>query len=156
VNSQLMEVWLRLTADAVKGAEEARKALGALAEAPLSPEGLSRWAAAWLPSGKLGGTAADPGELRALVEEWWKALGVVPRGLFLDLLARYETLRTRLEEAEEAVKNLRELLQAKGQETEAKHALQGWEELTRKALDLQEQWFRTWMESFSPRPSKKV
>lgn len=153
MDSKLIESWLRLTADALKGAEEARKALESLAQAPPSPDALSRWAAAWLPADVTAGGATDaPQELARLVERWWQTLGVVPRYQYLELLAKYEELKGRLEQAESTVRNLRELLARRGDSPEVREVLDGWEEGTRRALDAQAEWARTWLEGVFGNP----
>jgi hypothetical protein len=142
MDAKVLEDWLRLTADALKGAEQARKALDALGSTPLTPEALSRWTRLWL--GEKSSQSPDPSALQDAVEEYWKALGVVPRHRYLELLDRYEELKARLEEAESTVKNLRELLAERGQEGAARGALDEWERLTRQALETQAEWARTW------------
>lgn len=146
MDPKLLESWLRLTADALRGAEEARKALEVLGTNPLTPEALAAWARAWMP--REAAAASGPGEMQALVEEYWKTLGVVPRQRYLELLERCEELKSRLEEAETTVKNLRELLAARGRSQEAAGAIGDWEEMTRKALETQAQWARSWTEGF--------
>ncbi len=153
MDSRLVEDWLRLTADALRGAEDARKAMEALGAGPLTPDGLAGWARAWMP--KQASAAPDPGDLQELVEEYWKALGVVPRQRHLELLEKYEELKARLEEAESTVKNLRELLASRGREQEAEGVIGEWEDLTRKALKAQTEWARTWTEGFLSGTEKK-
>ncbi|MBE0616523.1 MAG: hypothetical protein IH608_01165 [Proteobacteria bacterium] len=153
MDSRLVEAWLRLTADALRGTGDTRKALEALGANPLTPEGLAGWARAWMP--KEVSTAPDPGELQELIQGYWKALGVVPRQRHLELLERYEELKARLEETESTVKNLRELLGSKGREREAEGVLGEWEDLTQKALKAQAEWARTWTEGILSGSEKK-
>jgi hypothetical protein len=153
MDPKLVEQWLRLTADAFKGADEARKAFDALGKAPLSPEAFAKWVAAWLPGTPTRGETPDFGEFQKLVEEGWNTLGVVPRYRHLELLKRYEELKTRLEEAETTVRNLREILAETGREQEAAEVLDRWEEVTRKALDVQAEWAQTWTEGLFGKPS---
>lgn len=76
---------------------------------------------------------------------------MVPRYQYLELLGRYEELKGRLEEAEDTVRNLRELLARRGDVREIQNALDGWEEGTRRALDAQAAWARSWLEGvFGP------
>ncbi len=145
MDPKLVEDWLRLTADALKGTEDARRAFESLGRGPISPDLLSRWAAAWLPHRPLGG--GDPEQLQKVVEEWWEALGVVPRHRYLELLKKHEELRDRLEEAEATVKNLRKLLREGGHEPEARKVLDEWEETTKKTLESQAEWARRWTEA---------
>jgi hypothetical protein len=153
VDPKLLESWLRLTADALRGTEEARKALEALGANPLTPEALAAWARAWMPREAAGAPGA--GDIQALVEEYWKTLGVVPRQRYLELLERCEELKSRLQEAEKTVKNLRELLAARGRSQEAEGAIGDWEELTRKALQTQAEWAQSWTEGFFSSPDRR-
>jgi hypothetical protein len=155
MDPKLLEDWLRMTTDAFKGAEGARKAFEALAKNPLSPESLAAWAAVWMPKRMASDEAPDFEELQRLVEQGWNAMGVVPRYRYVELLGKYEELKARLEEAEATVRNLREILAEQGREQEASEVLDSWEKLTRKALDVQSEWARTWTEGVFGRTSKK-
>jgi hypothetical protein len=146
-----LEAWLRLSADAVRGTEQAREAMKLLGQGPLSPDAMVAWMQAWMP--EVGGTAsAKPVELQParefqdMVEQWWTGLGVVPRSRYLEVVRRSEELRARLEEAEETVKRLRELLAEGGHDAEATEALDTWGTITRNALDAQADWARMWTE----------
>jgi len=156
MDPKVLEDWLRMAADAVRGAEGARKAFDALGKSPLSPDSLARWAAVWMPQSAGAGKAPDFEELQRLVEQGWKAMGVVPRYLYVELLEKYEELKARLEEADATVRNLREILAERGHEQEASKVLDSWEEMTRKALDVQTEWARTWTEGVFGKPSKKT
>jgi len=154
MDAKVLEDWLRLTADALRGAEQARKALDALGAAPLTPEALTRWTRLWMGEGS--SPAPEPAQVQEVLEEYWKALGVVPRRQYLELLDRYEELKVRLEEAESTVKNLRALLAQRGQESQARGVLEEWEKLTRAALETQAEWARSWAgKAFAPPEEKK-
>ena len=149
MDPKLLEAWLRLTADALKGTEEARKTLETLGVTPPSREALARWAAAWLPQYGERREPPQGGELQEIAEQWWKALGVVPRHRYLELLERYEELRVRLEEAEKTIRNLRDVLARRGSDSEAgSELLDQWEETTRKVLEAQSEWAKSWAEGF--------
>ncbi|GAB4260361.1 MAG: hypothetical protein Kow0092_09160 [Deferrisomatales bacterium] len=154
MDPKLIEAWLRLTAEAFKGAEEARKALGALAQTSPKPEDLSRWLAPWLPAPPQR-EAPKPSDLQEVMEQWWKTMGVVPRYRYVELLRKYEELKGRLEAAEETVKNLREVLSQQGREGEARGILDRWEASTRQALESQAELARSWMEEFLGVTDKK-
>lgn len=137
-----MERWLRLMADALRGAGQAQEAVRALAGGPLSPEALARWSSLWLGSPESEGRDAQ--ELKDWVESSWKNLGVVPRYQYLELLERHEELKAKLEQAEATVKNLRELLAERGPNREAQGVLDQWEDVARKTLEAQAEWARAW------------
>ena len=126
--------------------------MDALGQIPLSMEALTRWASMWAP--QKTPHLADAEQLKDLVEEWWKACGVVPRHRYMEVLKRYEELKARLEEAETTVRNLRALLKEKGREQEVKGALDQWEETTRKALETQSDWARAWAETIFGKDSE--
>lgn len=154
MDAKVLEDWLRLTADALRGTEQARKALEALGSNPLTPEALTRWTRLWMGGGSA--PPPEPSQLQEVLEEYWKALGVVPRHQYLELLDRYEELKARLEEAESTVKNLRALLGQRGQENEVTGVLEEWERLTRAALETQAEWARSWAgKAFAPPEEKK-
>jgi hypothetical protein len=160
VDPKLLETWLRLTADAVKGTEDARKALSFLGANSQSPDLLARWMALWMPhaqeAGGGGEGKAPVQELQSLMEEWWKAIGAVPRYRYLDLLEKHHELARRLEQAEETIRRLKMLLSKKGAEKEAAGVVEAWEEITRKALEAQAEWARSWTEGLSgPKPDEK-
>lgn len=152
MDAKQLEAWLRLSADAVRGAGQAKEAMQLLGQGPLSSDAMAAWMQAWMP--QAGGTsgAAMPvesppvQEFQGMVEEWWTGLGVVPRSRYLEAVRLCEELRTRLEEAEQTVKHLRELLAAGGHDAEATEALNTWDTITRKALDAQAEWARMFTE----------
>jgi hypothetical protein len=146
MDAKTLEIWLRLAADALKGGDQAQKAMEALAKNPLSADAVAQWWAAWMPKTAGGTEPEEARQFQQLVEDSWKAMGVVPRHRYLELLEKYEQLKARLEEAEHTVRNLRELLGAKGREKEARGVLDSWEEMTKKALETQEEWVRTFVE----------
>ncbi len=147
-----LEAWLRLSADAVRGAGQAKEAMQLLGQGPLSPDAMAAWMQAWMPQAGGATGAAKPvesppvQEFQGMVEEWWTGLGVVPRSRYLEAVHRCEELRTRLEEAEQTVKHLRELLAAGGHDAEATEVLDTWDAITRKALDAQAEWSRMFTE----------
>jgi hypothetical protein len=147
MDARLLEMWLRLTADAVRGADDARRALQALSQGPLSGDAFSRWLQQWQPGGSFGspGEAVGAGEeLKAIAEEWWKAMGVVPRYRYTELLEHYEQLKTKLQEAEETISRLKRLIRQEGREAEASAVLEAWEKVTQETLRMQEEWVRLW------------
>lgn len=153
-DAKMLEAWLRLSADAVRGTEQAREAMRMLGIQSPDAGGLQEWIVRWFPTssvaggGRTAGVAADPQELLSMAQEWWQGLGVVPRHQYTEALRRCEELTRRLEEAEKTIARLRQLAAAdRDAETgEAiKGALDSWQELTRKALEAQAEWARTWV-----------
>jgi len=93
-----MESWLRMTADAVHGADQAQRAIKALSENPMSPAALSGWLSAWMP--EASGIGRRPtevvGEFKEMLEQWWSMIGAVPLQQYQDLRARHDELTRRL------------------------------------------------------------
>jgi len=147
MDARLTELWLRLSADAVRGTSDAQRALRSLGEGPLSPDALSSWMGAFMPAA--GGGRAEPppatADLQQLAEQWWRVMGVVPRYRYDELLQRYHELRDRLEEAERTVRRLRGALPETPAEEVARGVLDSWERLTQQTLDAQAEWAQVWL-----------
>ena len=144
MDTKLVEQWLRMAADALRGTEQARKAFDALGATPPTADALERWWRLWFPAGEEAPAPPEPEQLREWVESWWENLGVVPKYRYMELLRRYEALKARLEEAEETVRNLRKILSEQGGSEEARSAVDRWAELTEEALKAQMEWARAW------------
>jgi hypothetical protein len=141
-----METWLILMAEAMRGTAEAQEAFKSLTTASSSPEELKQWLARFMPFA--GTTAATPELFEDWLEEWWKAMGVVPRSRYLELLERYEILRTRLEKADETIHKLRAML-GKDHEQDAQKILNLWDTMLQESLKAQAEWMRTWVSTTS-------
>jgi hypothetical protein len=154
MDTKQLEAWLRLSADAVRGVDQAREAMQLLGQGPVSPDAMASWMSIWMP--QMGATGPAPAprpvaspsveEFQDMVEQWWTGLGVVPRSRYMEAIRRCEELRARLEEADETVRHLRELLAEGGHEAEASGMLDTWESATRSALEAQAEWARMWTE----------
>lgn len=55
MDTRLVELWLRMTADALHGADDAQRALEALGTTPMSSRSLSAWVKLWFPEARFGG-----------------------------------------------------------------------------------------------------
>jgi hypothetical protein len=139
-----LRLWLRLLTQTMQG--------GGLntfrfATAWNSHELLNRWAECFLPKAEI----SRPDAVRGWIEDWWNLMGVVPRSLYLEQLERKEVLRTRLEEAEATIQQLRDMTGLKGQETQANEIANAWETsislwqtAIQTTLKAQNEWLRTW------------
>jgi len=156
-DAKLVEYWLRMTADAVRGADGAQRAVGALGEGPLSPASLEAWMKLWLPDrGQSAAalSAADVSEFHTMLEAWWQLLGVVPRYRYDEVSRHYEELKGRLKDSERTVRRLRRALGEGGAEAEAKTMLDTWETLTEQTLATQSQWTRQWLQGWGADPGE--
>jgi hypothetical protein len=140
-----METWLALMAEAMRGTAEAQEAFRSLTAASSSPEELKQWLARFMP---FASPTATPERFEDWLEEWWRAMGVVPRSRYLELLERYEILKTRLEKAEETIHKLRAML-GKDHEQDAQKILNMWDTMVQESLKAQAEWMRTWMATAS-------
>jgi hypothetical protein len=100
-DSGLPEAWMRLLSQALGGSAWARSVVRRVAEAPTPAEAAERLA------GFLGTSGLAPGEVEDWLETCWRALGVVPRARYLDLLERYDRQQAKLKAAEDTIRRLR-------------------------------------------------
>lgn len=152
MDARLVELWLRMTADALRGADDAQRALEALSSKPLTESSLASWMRLWLPEARSDPgrvTAADVSEFETLIESWWRLLGVVPRYRHDELQRHYDELRQRLEQAEGTIRRLRGTLSSTGHEAEAQAMLDAWERVTRQTLEAQSEWTKRWLDGWS-------
>jgi hypothetical protein len=159
MDARQVELWLRMTADAMRGADDAQRALGALSEGPLSPASLEAWMKLWLPQGKHSGGAGvsktEVSDFHTMLEDWWRLLGVVPQYRYDELNKRYEELKRRLEDAEKTAARLRRALGSEGGQAEAREMLDTWENLTEQTLAAQSEWARRWFEGWTTPPGSE-
>lgn len=155
MDAKLTEYWLRMAADAVRGTDDAQRAIGVLGEGPLSPASLEAWMKLWLPDRDRGAgaiSAADVSEFHTMLEAWWRVLGVVPRYRYDEVVRHYEELKGRLEDSERTVRRLRRALGEGGTEAEARTILDAWETLTEQTLATQSHWTRQWLQGWGAEP----
>jgi hypothetical protein len=137
-----MEMWLRLMSDSMRGAADAQEAMRTLGESPATPDNLARWMARFMPAES---TQSGESQLSGdWLEDTWRAMGVVPRYRYLELLERNELLRSRLEEAEKNIESLKKKLSADNvPDQEAQKILNLWENMLQETLNMQSEWMRT-------------
>lgn len=98
--STMMEAWLKLMADAMRGSSEAQDALKMLTGTSTTQDHLMRWMGQFMPTAMAGMGGPQTEMFGQWLEQWWKAMGVVPRYRYLEQLERNEDLRRKLEECE--------------------------------------------------------
>ncbi|MEM8556787.1 MAG: hypothetical protein AAGG50_02985 [Bacteroidota bacterium] len=119
------DAWQRLVAE---GAGEAAKAWVEIARG------------AALPSA--GDDADEPA-----TEQWYRAIGMVPRQRYLDLLDRCEQLRRKLEDAEARLERLHQSNASTAEVTEvATEMMASWQDAMRETFQAQ----AAWMKAFEP------
>jgi hypothetical protein len=139
VDPKAMEAWFRLVTEAMQGTQQAQQALRSLSEMPRTPDAVARWMTRFMPAA--AGTV-KPERFEEWLEGWYKMLGVVPRSRYLEALERAEQLRTRLEEAEHTIQQLRSMIGMRGQEEEARRVLNLWEQSVTETLQAHAAWMR--------------
>ena len=157
MDTRTVELWLRMTADALRGSDNAQRAIGTLGEGSLSPSSLEAWMKLWLPEGgQSGGTipAAEVSEFHTMLEDSWRLLGVVPRNRYDELNKHNEELRRRLEDSERTVRRLRRALGQGGEQAEAMSMLDTWENLTEQTLATQSEWARRGLQGWGAEPGE--
>ena len=156
MDARQTELWLRMTADAMRGADDAQRALDALSRAPLSPASLEAWMKLWLPrdqrSDPTGISRTEVFDFHTMLENWWQLLGVVPGYRYAELNTRYQELKERLEDSEKTVRRLQKTLGTEGGQAEARDMLDAWGEMTERTLATQAEWARRWMQGWTTEP----
>lgn len=148
INPKVMEAWVTLMAEAMRGTKDAQDAFRSLTEMPATSDNLESWLARFMPS---TARLAQPEAFETWLEEWWRMMGVVPRTRYLELLERCDTLQRRLEKAEETIQNLRSLLGSKAQQgEEARKIMDLWSAMLDETIKTQSEWMQSWMERSSP------
>lgn len=131
------EAWFHFFSEVMRGSAQAMEAWRSLLPGS-SPEDLAR-----LASGLTGSSGTGQGLAQDWMEDWWKAMGVVPRSRYLEVLERCETLNRRLEQAEATVSKLEKLLAA-GDQAKAREMLGAWQSLAQETLKTQADWMKAW------------
>jgi len=142
---KLAEQWFRLLADAARGSTQAREAMDAFSKVG-EPGDFSRWMTQFMPD---AGAAADA---PAAMERWWEMMGVVPRARYQKLLEHSEKMRAKLEEAEAAIQQLREMLAGLGQNEEAAFLAGSWESALREGAKSYSDWLEAWSRAMQQPP----
>lgn len=94
----LIEAWLALMAEAMRGSVKAQEAMKLLTGNIITTDYMHRWLGQFMPG--LAESSTQAKFFAEWLEEWWKTLGVVPRYRYLELLERNEELRRKLEACE--------------------------------------------------------
>ena len=142
-NTEIIEAWFTLMAEAMKGGQGAQEALRSLSKVT-DPADLSRWMTIFMP-GLASSAHQQAGVLEEWLEEWWRMMGVVPRARYLELLEKHDALRRQLEKAQETIRSMEEAFGHKGQqEAYAKNVLDLWSTMLDETLKAQAEWLKTW------------
>ena len=138
---KMLEAWFNLMSEAMHGSSDEQHLMKALSGSTNTSEETMRMMMRFMPPG-MG--PLQPEAFNEWMEEWWRMMGVVPRHRYLELLERYELLRTRLEESERTSRRLQSMIGEKRQE-EAQKVLDFWGSSLEETLKAQADWMRAWM-----------
>lgn len=140
---KLAEQWFRLLADAAHGTAQARAAMEAFSRVG-DPADFNRWMTQFMPG---AGAASDA---PTAMEQWWELMGVVPRARYQKLLEHAERLRSKLEEAEKTIEELRRMVAGSGQNEEAARLMKTWESAMREGVKSYTEWLDAWSRAMQP------
>lgn len=138
---KMLEAWFNLMSEAMRGSADAQHLMKTLSSSTTASEEALRMMMRFMPPGM---PPLQPEAFNEWMEEWWRMMGVVPRYRYLELLERYELLRTRLEESERTSRRLQSMIGEKRQE-EAQKVLDFWGSTLEETLKAQAEWMRAWM-----------
>ncbi len=142
--NRIMEAWLSMMTEAVRGNTDARAAVQAMTMAPMRPDEMLRLMTTFMPPG-IAPVQAEV--FNDWLEEYWKAMGVVPRYRYLELLERYERARERVEELERFTRSRTQLsssLERTGNDS-AERVLSMWGKVMEDSMKMQQEMLKTWM-----------
>lgn len=148
---KLMEAWFNLMSEAMRGSTDAQQVIRAMSNASSASDETMRMMTRFMPPG-IG--PIRPDAFNEWLEDWWRMMGVVPRYRYLELLERYELLRSRLEESEKTTRRLQSMIGEKRQE-EAQKMLDFWGTTLEETLKAQTEWMQAWMPT-APRQERSL
>lgn len=149
--NRVMEAWLSMMTEAVRGNSDAREAVRSMTMAPMRPDEMLRLMTTFMPPG------VAPVQVEMFndwLEEYWKAMGVVPRYRYLELLERYERARERVEELERHNRTRTQLSSSleRTSNENADRVLSMWGKVMEESMKMQQEMLKTWMTVSEDRP----
>jgi hypothetical protein len=151
ITPKMMEAWVTLMAEAMRGSSDAQDAMRLLTLNDTTQDNLMRWTSRFMPTAMTATAPAQSAVFGEWLEQWWKTMGVVPRYRYVELLERNEELRQRLDDCEKlqrrmtGMTGLNPLAAASSEETEKVVSL--WGSMIDDTLKMQSEWLRTMMPS---------
>lgn len=148
---KMMEAWVTLMAEAMRGSSDAQDAMRLLTINETTQDNLMRWMSRFMPAGTAA-APAQPALFGEWLEQWWKTMGVVPRYRYVELLERTEDLRQRLDDCEKMQRRMTGMagmppginpLTASTEDTQKMVSL--WGTMLDDTLKMQSEWLRTMM-----------
>ena len=110
------EAWFQLMAQAMQGTQEAQKLFATLLQSPNVAANFQKWLALFAPGMEMPAAVSQPQAMTEWLETWQKAMGVVPRIRYLELLEKTDALERRVRELEKNNRRLRSMLEGREQQ----------------------------------------
>lgn len=148
---KLLESWFRFMAEATKSQAQASDMMDAMSQAT-SPQGWAEVMGRFAPK---EASAQKPEALAEWSAAYWEAFGFVPQAKYEELRDQYLELKGRLETAEREARHAKQLLAIKGQEEQAKEAVDAWSDTVNATLQAQSQWWSSWFDSAEQKSSEE-
>ncbi len=139
---KLLEAWFRFLAEAARSSGKSNELVEAMNRGGSTPDELVRIVSE---SGPEGFSPPAPDMFAGALERWAEALGFVPRSRHEALKEKYEELKAQMEEAERQARAARAFMGDAGREGEAKKALEAWSGTVADALELQAEWWTSFL-----------
>lgn len=146
-----MEAWFQLMTQAMWGTQEAQKAFANMSQSPEALAGFQKWLALFAPGMEMPVPVSQPEAMIELLESWQKAMGVVPRIRYLELLEKADALERRVRELEEINRQLRAMLEGREQQEESTQKLtELWGQMVDTSIKTQTAWVEAWTNNEDP------
>jgi hypothetical protein len=155
LSTSAMEEWLQLLAQMMQGTQEAQKAFATMSQSPGAMAGFQKWLDLFTPGIELPKAESQPEMMTSWLENWQKAMGVVPRARYLELLEKLDALERRVRDLEDMNRRLKALLEGREQQEETTQSLAKlWGQMAENSIKTQAAWMEAWTNSEPPGASE--
>jgi hypothetical protein len=145
MSAAAMEAWFQLMAQAMQGTGKAQQAFANLSQSPEAQAGFQQWLALFAPGMEMPFPVSQPEAMTEWLDSWQKAMGVVPRVRYLELLEKTDALERRIRELEEINRQLRAMLEGREQQEESAQKLtELWGQMVETSIETQTTWMEAW------------
>ena len=146
-----LEAWFQLMAQAMQGTQEAQKAFANLPQSPEAIANFQKYLALFAPGMEMPSAVSQPQAMIEWLETWQKAMGVVPRTRYLELLEKADALERRVRELEETNRQLRGLVEGREQQEESAQKMSElWGQMVDSSIKTQSAWMKAWADNEGP------
>jgi hypothetical protein len=157
MSAPAMVAWVQLMAQAMQGAQEAQKALTIMVQSPELMANFQKWLAIFAPGIEMPIPVSQPELMTEWLETWQKAMGVVPRTRYLELLEKADALERRVRELEETNRQFRAMLLGSNQQEDVSQTVaEFWGQMVENGIKTQAAWMKAWSGGEDPGEPAKV